>query len=86
MDALKFVLKTLIFTMLMVVFMQVKVGGNTIEEYSYRWLKTSSVSQYLQATAAGGAMALKNLGQSLKTTIKRTASGFEEGAHEKAIR
>jgi hypothetical protein len=86
MEAFKFVIKSMVVTSLMVMLMQVKVGGTTIEEHSYRLLKDSTVSNSLQATAAGGVMALKNLSLSLKATVKQTVSGFNEGAHEKAVR
>lgn len=86
MEALKFVIKCFVFTMLMIVLMQVKVGNQSIESYSYRWLQSSTVSQYIQSAAAGGAMGLRNLARSLKDGVKNTVDGFQEGAHEKAIR
>ncbi|MGZ3794011.1 MAG: hypothetical protein ACXVCP_16780 [Bdellovibrio sp.] len=86
MEELKFVIKCLFFTMLLVVLMQVKVGTSSIEAYSFRWLRQSTVSQYVQSAAAGGAMALRNLGRSLKDGVTNTVSGFKEGAHEKAVR
>lgn len=86
MEALKFVLKCMVFTMLLIVLMQVKVGSSSIENYSLRWLQRSTISQYIQSAAAGGAMALRNLGLTLKDGIKNTVDGFQEGAHEKAIR
>lgn len=86
MEELKFVLKCFACTALLIVLMQVKVGGVSVETHSFRWLRTSTVSQYIQSTAAGGAMALRNLGFSLKEGIASTVEGFQEGAHEKAIR
>ncbi len=86
MEELKFVLKCFCFTALLIVLMQVKVGGASIETHSFRWLQRSTVSQYIQSAAAGGAMALRNLGQTLKDGVASTVDGFQEGAHEKAIR
>lgn len=86
MEELKFVVKCLFFTMLVVVLMQVKVGTASIETHSFRWLQRSTASQYIQSAAAGGAMALRNLGKSLKAGFSSTVNGFEEGAHEKAVR
>lgn len=86
MEEFKFVIKSLLFTMLLVVLMQVKVGTASIETHSFRWLQRSSVSQYIQSAAAGGAMALRNLGRSLKESATNTVNGFQEGAHEKAVR
>ncbi len=86
MEELKFVFKCFLFTSLMIVLMQVKVGGSSIESYTFRWLRTSSTSQFIQSAAAGGAMALRNLGVGLKDGVASTVDGFNEGAHEKAIR
>lgn len=86
MEELKFVIKCHFFTMLLVVLMQVKVGSASIEVHSFRWLQRSVVSQYIQGAAAGGAMALRNLGKSLKDGLASTVNGYQEGAHEKAVR
>ncbi|WP_413559302.1 hypothetical protein [Bdellovibrio sp. HCB209] len=86
MEELKFVLKTLAFTMLLIVLAQVKVGGASIESYTFRWLQRSTVSQYIQSAAAGGAMALKNLSGHVKDGVVSTVDGFQEGSHEKAVR
>ncbi|MBO9666582.1 MAG: hypothetical protein J7501_07175 [Bdellovibrio sp.] len=86
MEEFKFVLKTLVFTMLLIVLAQVKVGGNSIESYTFRWLQRSTVSQYIQSAAAGGAMALRNLAGHVKDGVASTVDGFQEGAHEKAVR
>lgn len=86
MEELKFVLKCFLFTALLVVLSQVKIGGASIEAYSFHWLRQSTVSQYIQSVAAGGAMALRNLGTTVKDGVASTVDGFQEGAHEKAIR
>ncbi|MNJ93529.1 hypothetical protein D3C87_112110 [compost metagenome] len=86
MEELKFVLKCFLFTALLVVMMQVKVGGTSLEQHSYRWLQRSTVSQYIQSVAAGGAMALRNLSYSVKDGVASTVDGFREGASEKAVR
>ncbi|KYG66826.1 hypothetical protein AZI86_07255 [Bdellovibrio bacteriovorus] len=86
MEELKFVVKCFVFTMLLVVLMQVKVGGYSIEAHSFHWLRKSTISQYIQSAAAGGAMALRNLGRTVKDGVASTVDGYQEGAHEKAIR
>ena len=86
MEELKFVLKCFLFTALLVVLMQVKVGGASIAAYSFHWLRKSTVSQYIQSVAAGGAMAIRNLGGKVKEGVASTVDGFQEGASEKAIR
>lgn len=82
MEELKFVFKCLCFSALLIVLMQVKIGGASVESHSFQWLRTSTVSQYIQSAAAGGAMALRNLGQSVKEGASHTLSGFQEGAQE----
>ncbi|KYG60736.1 hypothetical protein [Bdellovibrio bacteriovorus] len=86
MEELKFVAKCLCFTMLLIMLMQVKIGGASIEYHSFRWLQRSTVSEYVQSAAAGGAMAIRNLGRTLKDGVASTVDGFQEGAHEKAVR
>lgn len=86
MEELKFVTKCLAATALLVVLMQVKLGGESIESHSFRWLRSSTVSQYIQSAAAGGAMAIRSLGRTLGDGVTNTMDGFQEGAHEKAIR
>lgn len=86
MEELKFVVKCFVFTALLIVVMQVRVGGYSIEAHSFHWLRKSTVSQYIQSAAAGGAMALRNLGRSVKDGVASTVDGYNEGAHEKAIR
>jgi hypothetical protein len=86
MDELKFVLKCLAFTALLVVLMQVKVRGYSVEAYSFHWLRTSKVSHYMQSVAAGGAMAVRSLGHTVKDGVANTVEGFNEGSSEKAIR
>lgn len=86
MEELKFVAKCFVFTMLLIVLLQVKVGGYSLEAHSFHWLRKSTISQYIQSAAAGGAMALRNLGRSVKDGVASSVDGFQEGAHEKAIR
>lgn len=46
-------IKLLIFTVLLVMFLQVKVGGRTLEARAHLWIQTSSVGQYLGEVATG---------------------------------
>ncbi|NUN06434.1 MAG: hypothetical protein HUU57_11805 [Bdellovibrio sp.] len=82
MEELKFVTKCLLFSALLIVLMQVKIGGVSVESHSFHWLRTSTVSQYIQSAAAGGAIALRNLGESVQEAASHTLNGFQEGAHE----
>ncbi len=86
MEELKFVLKCFVFTMLLVVLMQVKVGGYSAEAHTFHWLRKSTISQYIQSAAAGGAMALRSLGRTVKDGVENTVDGYNQGSHEQAVR
>lgn len=86
MAEVKFIIKCFIFTSLLVVLMQVKVGSASIEAYTFHWLRNSTASQYVQSVAAGGAMALRNLVSSAKEAANSTINGYQAGSSEKAIR
>lgn len=81
MDELKFVLKTFAFTCILIIFMQIKIGSGTLESYSYNWLRYSKVSQWLQSSAAGGALAIRNFGAHVKEGISGSINEFQKGAH-----
>lgn len=86
MSELMFVVKSLVLTVLLTVFMQVKVGNSSLEAYSQNWLQRSQVSIYIQSVAAGGALALKNLFYSVKGGISGTAQSFRESSQAHAGR
>jgi ABC-type sulfate transport system permease component len=73
MSELLFVLKSFFLTVLLVIAMQIKVGSSSLEQYTQWWLQKSSVSVYVQTVAAGGALALKNLIFSVKSTVTAQA-------------
>lgn len=52
-----FVIKTLVVTVAIVVLMQIRVGGRTIEQHSLAWIHTSVVVEQLQEVAAGAVKA-----------------------------
>jgi hypothetical protein len=84
MDEIKFVVKTFLFSCLLIIFMQVKVGGGSIEGYSYRWLRHSPVSLWIQSAAAGGALAIRNLGSQVKEGLSGTMDDYQKVSPEKA--
>lgn len=86
MSELIFVVKSLVLTVVLVVFMQVKVGNASLEAYSQNWLQKSTVSVYLQSVAAGGALALKNLFYSVKGGVTGTVESYREGSKAQAGR
>ena len=86
MSEFMFVVKSLILTLVLVVFMQVKVGDGSLESYSQWWLQKSSVSIYVQSVAAGGALALKNLFFSVKSGVTGTVDSYRQGSKAQAGR
>lgn len=83
---IKFTLKVLISAMLITMLMQIKVGNQRIEQRLSGFLKHSPASEFVQSAAAGGALALRNMFQSVQSGAKNTLEGFQEGAENKAIR
>lgn len=55
MDEVKFALKCLLVSALLVIFSQVRIGSNTIEQNVQEWLRGSKTAQFLQNSAMGGA-------------------------------
>jgi hypothetical protein len=82
MSEFMFVVKCFVFTAILVVMMQLRVGGSTIEAHSFHWLRRSSVSQYIQSVAAGGAMAIRSAGNSVRDAASEPVNGFKQGASE----
>ncbi len=73
MSELMFVLKSFLLTVIFVIALQVKVGNSSLEQHSQRWLQKSSVSLYVQSVASGGALALRNLFFSAKSSLTTRA-------------
>lgn len=86
MSELLFVIKSFVFTMAIIVLMQVKVGNASIERHSQWFLQKSEASLYVQSVAAGGALALKNLFFSVKSGVMDTADSFRQGSRSRAIK
>lgn len=82
MSELFFTLKCLILTSAIVLFSQVKVGGESLENRASGYLQHSSVGVYLQGVAAGGALATVNFFKSTKNAVTGTLDSYEQGARE----
>ena len=68
MDEVKFVIKTLFVSIIVLFALQIKVGNSTVETQALEWIETSSTTRYLQNVAAGAVLAIRNAG--------KTASGY----------
>lgn len=77
-----FVLKSLAATAVIVMMMQVKVGGVSVEERTTIFLEKSQISVYLQSVAAGGALAMTNFAKQVKQSLASTVDSYREGADQ----
>lgn len=73
-----FVVKTFIFTLILVVVMQIKVGGFTLEEHSLDWLHESSAVRELQEVAQGAIRASKSGYRTVSNLFDDSSSGVRE--------
>ncbi len=60
MSEIYFVVKSLIITIVLILCLQVRVAGDTIENYANNWVHSSSAGEYLTRVAEGASLALKN--------------------------
>ncbi len=81
-----FAMKCLLSTITIVVMMQLKISGISVEDRAFHWFRKSQVSLYVQSVAAGGVAATKNLVVSVKDGIAGTFDSYKEGAAEQAGR
>lgn len=82
MSELKMVLKVFLFSALLVMLSQIRMGGDTLENKTSRWLMHSSTARYLQGVAAGAVKAGKTLFISSKKTISNTMQDFQSESSE----
>ena len=85
-EELLYSLKCLALTAVLLVLMQLKVGGYSIEARVHHWFQTSKVSLYVQSVAAGGILAGKNLVVTVKNGIAGTVDSYQRGSEEQARR
>lgn len=81
-----FAAKCLLSTIIIVVAMQLRISGVSVEDRAFHWFRKSSVSLYVQSVAAGGVAAVKNLATSVKDGVAGTVDSYKEGAEEQAGR
>jgi hypothetical protein len=83
MDEIKFVIKNLIVTVVLLLALQVKVGANTLEYQAITLIETSSVTRYLQNVAQGAVLAIRNAGKATSDFVSRT---FQQQETQRASR
>jgi len=83
MAELKFCLKALVASLVIVLAMQVHVGNTTIERHTQNWLETSPLAGYLEKVASGAALAIRNAS---KAVTQLTSQALGTGDAQKASR
>ena len=71
MSELMFVLKAFAMAAIITVFMQVKVGTQTLESQAEDFLQRSTVATYLQGVASGAALMIKNASKTTTDFISK---------------
>lgn len=71
-----FAFKATIMTIVIVFFMQIKIGQNTIEQNAYQWIKTSYLVSQLNDVSRGAVVAIREayqgLSNSMTAKVKKT--------------
>ncbi len=55
-----FIVKTFLFTIALVVVMQIRIGDSTIEERSHEWIQNSAIHRTLGKVALGAVTVMKD--------------------------
>ncbi|MCB0389918.1 MAG: hypothetical protein KDD58_01450 [Bdellovibrionales bacterium] len=80
MSELLFIVKSFVLTILIVIFMQVKVGETTIEEKTLMWIESSPIILPLQEVVQGG---VKFIREGWQTVFGNLNSKFFSSVNEK---
>lgn len=75
-----FIVKTFLFTLALVVLMQIKVGDQTIEERSHQWIQQSAIHRTLGKVATGAVTAMKDGAHYVKNWV--AGSGTSSSASQ----
>lgn len=71
-----FAFKATVMTVVMVFFMQIKIGEHTIEENAYQWVKSNYLVVYLNEVSQGAVVAIREAYQgvsnSMAAKVKKT--------------
>lgn len=79
MSELLFVIKTFLFTVVLVMMMQIKIGDNTLEQQSHSLIQKSAITSWLQEAAAGGVVLIqKGASQVSQFMSEKFGKGREE--------
>ena len=71
-----FFIKTMVLTVILVSLMQIKAGDSTIEDHAAHWVRTSTLTLPLQATAANAARAISDGANWLASSFHKQTRRF----------
>jgi hypothetical protein len=80
-----FITKTALITMVIVIVMQLKVGGHTIEAHSMAWLHNSFIAQTIQSVAMAGALSIERGYQKVVHMFSKHAPSRTTGKSENVV-
>lgn len=75
MSELFFVIKSFIISIVLIMFLQVKLGNTTVENHTFSWIHGSAIGKHLAKVAEGGTLVIKNGITSITQFISKTISG-----------
>ena len=70
-----FIMKSFLLTIFLVILLQVRVGGRTIEDRAMTWIETSSITRPLHRVVAGGATFIRDIWASISQSVEKTLNG-----------
>lgn len=79
-----FVLKTVLFSALLLMVLQMKVGGETLENHSEYWIYRSRVGGEMQNVAKGAVHAGYEGWSWLKSQTREVSKGIQESSDERS--
>lgn len=82
MAEIRFVLKGLVLAVLVTMLLQVRIGGETLEIKSDRWIHHSAVGEFLNHTASGAVLVIKRGTKWVEGFYSRTFGSSREGTKE----
>lgn len=65
-----FFIKTILFTLIVVLLMQIQVGERTVEDHAMSWVQTSVIVSPLNGVAQGAAQAIRDLTTALYNGVR----------------
>ena len=69
MGEIKFIIKSILLTVLLIFAMQTKIGPQTLEDRWDLWVRTSNASHVLQQVASGGVQAVRHASSAISEIV-----------------